>query len=191
MHIDSFLFHVAGVTFNNDDGSSRQRYISKLYDGQRLFLVPFEYEGSPAYHVVDCYDHCIGNVPSSYINDVRTHLSAGHKLECCVFERLGYDENGHRIDGYNLGIEVGVDVYDDRPEPVTDTESVETDTKQPKPIESTIKSKQKKNTGRIMVAFGIICAINAVLVLNPITAILSVIFLYFGIRRYSNYKSSK
>lgn len=191
MHINSFSFHAAGVTFKNDDGTSRQRYISELYDGQRLYLVPYEYEGSPAYHIVDCCDHCIGNVPSYYVNDIYTHLSAGHKLECCVRERLGYDENGRRISGYNLGIDVCVDVYDDQPEPVIEPAPAEPESEQPEPNEPAVQAKQKRKTGRIMIAFGIICAINAVMILNPLTAVLSVVLLYFGIRRYRNYKSSK
>lgn len=189
MHIGSFSFRAAGVTFKNDDGSSRQRYISELYDGQRLFLVPYEYEGSPAYHIVDCYDHCIGNVPSVYASDIREHIEAGRKLECCVWERLGYDEDGRRISGYNLGIDVGVDVYDDEPEP--DADPAPTEPEQPEPFEPVPGTKQKRKTGRIMITFGIICAINAVMILNPITAVLSVVLLYFGIRRYRNYKNSK
>lgn len=48
----------------------------------------------------------------------------------------------------------------------------------------------RKKTGRILIALGIICAVNSVVILNPITAALSVIFFYFGIRRYKAYKSS-
>lgn len=189
MRLDFLYFRAAGVTFKNDDGSSRQHYISELYEGQRLFLVPFEYEGSPAYHITDCYDRCIGNVPSAYVNDICAHLSAGHRLECSVSELLGYDEDGHRIDGYNLGIEVYVEIYDSQPEPAADAESAEPI--QPETIEPVPETKQKCKTGRVMIAFGIICAINAIAILNPMTAILAVIFLFFGIRRYKNYKNQK
>lgn len=189
MHLDFMYFRAAGVTFENDDGSSRQRYISKLYEGQQLFLVPYEYEGSPAYHITDCYDHCIGNVPSVYVNDIHTHLAAGHKLDCSVSELLGYDEDGHRIEDYNLGVEVYVGIYDDQPEPDVTVDPVEPI--QPETIEPVPETKQKRKTGRIMIAFGIICAINAIAILNPMTAILAVIFLFFGIRRYKNYKNQK
>lgn len=191
MQLDFLYFRAAGVTFKNDDGSSRQRYISELYEGQRLFLVPYEYEGSPAYHITDCYDHCIGNIPSAYVNDIYAHLSAGHKIECSVSELLGYDEDGHRISDYNLGVEVYIEIFDDQPEPAADPEPVEPMQPEPETAEPVPEVKQKKKTGRIMIAFGIFCAINAVVILNPITAILAVIFLYFGIRRYRNYKGSK
>lgn len=186
MYIDCLYFRVAGVSFNNEDGSSRQRYISKLHPDDPLGMESFDYEGSTAFHILDSDEHCIGNLPKEHIQFILDHYNQGHRIVLYVNEILGLDEEGKRIEGYNLGVEVALDVYDDSVEEKSSTDSAPAEPVLPAPAE-----RPKKKTGRIMIAFGIICAINAVMILNPLTAVLSVVLLYFGIRRYRNYKSSK
>lgn len=191
MYIDCLYFRVSGVSFNNEDGTSRQRYISKLHPDDPLGMESFDFEGSTAFHILDSEDHCIGNLPKEHIQFVLDHYNQGHKIVLYVNEILGRDEDGKRMDGYNLGVEVALDVYDDSVEEKSSTDSAPAEPEQPEPVEPIPGTKQKRKTGRIMIAFGIICAINAVMILNPITAVLSVVLLYFGIRRYRNYKNSK
>ena len=185
MLIDCLYFRVAGVSFDNENGTSRQRYISKLHPNDPLGMESFDYEGSVAFHILDSDDHCIGNLPKEHIQYVLDHYNQGHRIVLYVNEILGRDEDGKRIDGYNLGVEVSLDVYDDSIEGESGSDI-------PSELSPSVSSKsQKKKTGRIMIAFGIICAINAIVILNPMTAILAVIFLFFGIRRYKNYKNQK
>jgi len=71
--LDLLDFPVAGVTFKNEDGSSRQAILRRIEKGQiKDFDTDFElynYEGSPAIHVL-CDGMCVGNVPKKYISSV-------------------------------------------------------------------------------------------------------------------------
>lgn len=62
-------FKVAGVTFRNEDGSSRQailRDIFKEYGGftTSVSLEEYEFEGKPAIRVLLAGD-CVGNIPAT------------------------------------------------------------------------------------------------------------------------------
>ena len=54
---------VAGTTFRNDDGSSRQEILALCHDGDMLDLEYFTYQGEPAYKVFSRYGQ-IGNLPA-------------------------------------------------------------------------------------------------------------------------------
>lgn len=187
MYLDSILFHAAGVTFNNDDGTSRQNYIEHL-DCDRLWLIPYEYEGKPAFHLVDLNNHCIGSVPSMYVDDILYHQNQGHSTTVTVMDILGKDENGRRIPGYNLGVEVGIDFYDDQPEPPKENPELNHSF-----VESSSFStpKSKKKTGRLMIGFGVFFALGFFVAFNPVVLVVSVLLLFFGIRRHKNYKKGK
>ncbi len=62
MLLDTLFFRVAGVSFDNDDGSSRQAYISKLQEGDPIGFESFEYQGGLAFHVMTQDDKCIGSL---------------------------------------------------------------------------------------------------------------------------------
>ncbi|MBD5095034.1 MAG: hypothetical protein HDT26_12340 [Subdoligranulum sp.] len=115
MVLDILFFRVAGVSFDNDDGSSRQAYISKLREGDPIGFESFEYQGELAFHVMTEDDHCIGNLPKEHISFIKEHYEQGHYFESSVSEILGLDEDGKRIPNYNLGVEVAVNVYDEKP----------------------------------------------------------------------------
>ena len=70
---------IAGVTFDNDDGTSRQRILKDLKargDDGELVLEEYEYKGAPAVRVlVD--DLCIGNIPKSRVQAVLAAMDAG------------------------------------------------------------------------------------------------------------------
>lgn len=188
MYLESIICRVSGVTFNNDDGSSRQRYISKLDTIDRLFLVPFEYEGSAAFHIVDCYDHCIGNLPKEYVNDVLEHQDQGHDIKLSIMDILGKDENGQRIPGYNLGVEIGIDFYDDQPE-APEEKSEPKQLAVESPAAPVPKAKQK--TGRVMIGFGVFFALGFFVAFNPVVLVIAAVLLFFGFRRYKAFRSSK
>lgn len=69
------MFAVAGVTFKNDDGSSRQYILKKIeqsddYSDSTAYLEKYTYEGNPAISVSTVYG-CVGNIRH---NDVKTVL---------------------------------------------------------------------------------------------------------------------
>ncbi len=71
-------FSVAGVTFNNDDGSSRQEFLKYFfehrgYSRRDVRFVKYLYEGENAVYVY-VKDKLIGNVPKEYASRVVDNL---------------------------------------------------------------------------------------------------------------------
>lgn len=66
-----FVTNIAGVTFNNDDGSSRQNYLRDLEarggEGE-VTLEEYYYKGHPAVHVM-INGKCIGNIPKDRVQE--------------------------------------------------------------------------------------------------------------------------
>lgn len=81
---------VVGVSFDNDDGSSRQEILRDLKGGQ--FLLPtlqrFEYDGNPAYRVL-CNDMQIGNIPADLAAELAEQEDAGYVLMATAIEIYG------------------------------------------------------------------------------------------------------
>lgn len=59
--IDDFLTKVKGVTFRNDDGTSRQEILSCCLRGESVYFRQFIYNGKPAYAVISDHGQ-IGNL---------------------------------------------------------------------------------------------------------------------------------
>ncbi len=99
---------VAGVTFDNEDGTSRQRILKKFlrdngYDaGEEATLQQYEYNGKPAVYVL-LQGQIIGNVPKTHTAEViriidRVEFAAVH------VRRFRSDE-GEQIYNADLTIE--------------------------------------------------------------------------------------
>jgi len=75
---------VAGVTFDNDDGTSRQRTLKAIFqdpdeDGE-VTLEPYEYRGKPAIYVL--YEgRCVGNIRQSEVKDVMAVIDKIEKMD--------------------------------------------------------------------------------------------------------------
>lgn len=65
--LKSMTTRVVGVSFDNDDGTSRQDIISGLSVGEALLLNYHEYENEPAYAVTDALGNCIGHVSKNWL----------------------------------------------------------------------------------------------------------------------------
>lgn len=85
-----FNTNLAGVTFNNEDGSSRQKLLKKYYDngvkGANLELKEFDYKGKPAVAVL-LDGQCVGNIPQNRVDEllqIMDRLEKGN-LEIDVF----------------------------------------------------------------------------------------------------------
>lgn len=180
---------VVGVTFKNEDGSSRQKYIRQLDDDDFLTFESFEYEGETALHVLDPRGHCIGNVPKSLVPTILDYYNKGYEFDIFVADILGKDEFGEWIDGYNAGVEMGIRIYDKKDRPVYST-SPGYVPKSLNPVSSAPSSKEKKKTGRVMIGFGIFFFIGFFTAFNPIWLVVAAVLLYFGIRRHKAFKSS-
>lgn len=60
---------VAGVTFRNEDGSSRQKILADICPGEAVAFEHFTYQGAPAYSV-SCCGRQIGNLPADLARDL-------------------------------------------------------------------------------------------------------------------------
>lgn len=77
---ESFVTSVAGVTFDNEDGTSRQKILKKIHelgDTADLGLEDYEYNGNPAIRVL-VNGQCIGSIPSDRVTEL---LSIMDRLE--------------------------------------------------------------------------------------------------------------
>lgn len=82
---DNLFTKVAGVTFKNADGSSRQANLKDLEisGADNVQLVQFEYQGEPALRVVvDGME--IGNIPADIVPDVLKILPRVDRILCLV-----------------------------------------------------------------------------------------------------------
>ena len=75
-------YAVAGVTFKNDDGKSRQKILRGFYDEETgvstadCWLEEYEYEGEPAVRVMTS-DGCVGNIRRSDLDEVLGYFDHG------------------------------------------------------------------------------------------------------------------
>ena len=51
---------IRGVKYDNDDGTSRQEYLSHMEDGDKLFFIAVEFEGKPAVQVRNLSGQTLG-----------------------------------------------------------------------------------------------------------------------------------
>lgn len=93
---------IAGVTFKNDDGSSRQKYLREIFangDSGQVSFETYDYQGEPAIHVL-FNGMCVGNIPKYDVQEVLD-----------VFDRITHAY----LDVTRFTPEDDDDDYDDRP----------------------------------------------------------------------------
>ncbi|NLJ80287.1 MAG: hypothetical protein GX335_04610 [Firmicutes bacterium] len=97
---------VAGVTFKNPDGRSRQRILKKCRRGDTLLLRPQPIKGHP-YAVAICRRNGqqIGHIRSHLSKQVFGYLAAGLKVECKILQLTGGTRK-KPIRGCNIAITV-------------------------------------------------------------------------------------
>lgn len=65
--------NIAGVTFDNDDGTSRQEILRKLLKSDDANLsvtfTPYTFKNKPAFYVI-CSGQCIGSVPAENVEEI-------------------------------------------------------------------------------------------------------------------------
>lgn len=94
--VASRTFRVAGVTFRNDDGTSRQKILKDLCDGDdfgtaEAWLEWYKYKGEDAFHVMTA-EGCVGNLHREDIRPAVIAIGADTvELDIETFEK---DEGG-------------------------------------------------------------------------------------------------
>ena len=97
------------MSFDNDDGTSRQDIISGLSVGEALLLNYHEYENQPAYAVTDALGNCIGHVSKELAATIY------QKYKDCYFA-VSVDDITGGDSGLKYGCVISIDIYDSAPE---------------------------------------------------------------------------
>lgn len=177
---------VAGVTFKNEDGSSRQKYIRQLKEDDSLTFESFEYEGETALHVLDAKGHCIGNVPKDVVPTILDYYNKGYKFDITVLELHGKDDFGDWLEGYNAGVTMCIYIYRKEDAPVFST-SPGYVPKTPDPVLSSLPKKKKGSVA--MILFG--CFFLLMGFANPLCFVVGIILLLNGVVRRKQNKGSE
>ena len=106
--LKSTTVRVAGVSFLNSDGTSRQQIISGLSVGEALLIEYFEYENEPAYAVKTAIGECIGNLPKSLSFDIHEKYR-----DCFLIAQVDDITGGY--DGLKYGCIIDLSIYDTEP----------------------------------------------------------------------------
>ncbi len=93
---------IKGVTFDNEDGSSRQSYLSHVKNKEQLFLKEYSYNGTPAFYVCRKNGECLGNLSSEIATKIKTKYGNNEKLvfveEIYIFDRNEFYDNNNKED---------------------------------------------------------------------------------------------
>nr|DAP22192.1 MAG TPA: hypothetical protein [Caudoviricetes sp.] len=85
--VRSFSLKVAGVTFKNDDGTDRQKAISKLFVGEELKLFPYKYKNQNAIYVKNTNNMILGNIPTDNITEIYNKIT-NDKIEKVTVKKI-------------------------------------------------------------------------------------------------------
>ena len=107
--VDTFYTKIAGVSYPNDDGSSRQKIIKNCIIGEALFLEHAPFPGHPeATKVLDEDRQQLGWLKTNVAHEYSILLEEGKKVVARVANLTG----GTR-DRETIGCNIEIIVYDD------------------------------------------------------------------------------
>lgn len=92
--------NVSGVTFQNDDGTSRQKLISKMKVGEPILFSTYTYKGKPAVYILNSRRQIVGNVPAENSVEITNKLK-DNRIQKAEVEKIGKLDNKNI---YYLGI---------------------------------------------------------------------------------------
>lgn len=105
--IRSFSLKVAGVTFKNNDGTDRQKIISKLYVGEELKLFPYKHEGKNAVYVMTLNNKIAGNIPAENTTEICNKINS-NKIEKITVKEVDNFINENNKNIYYLIVNIFV-----------------------------------------------------------------------------------
>ena len=89
---------VAGVTFTNEDQTSRQELISNLKVGNKLILQPYIFEGRDSVYVKNAAMQVLGNIPRQNTKEVIDMLTSNKIIKVLVSDINSFkNENNKKI----------------------------------------------------------------------------------------------
>lgn len=102
--INDFYTKVVGVSYRNDDGSSRQKLLSRCKNGDEVLFQPFKYDGAPAVAVFTQHGQ-IGNLSV----DLATSLEVDYDCDLILSGTISEVTGGY--DGLSYGCNLHIMVY--------------------------------------------------------------------------------
>lgn len=105
--IRNFSLKVAGVTFKNNDGTDRQKIISKLYVGEELKLSPYKHEGKNAVYVMTLNNKIAGNIPAENTTEICNKINS-NKIEKITVKEVDNFINENNKNIYYLIVNIFV-----------------------------------------------------------------------------------
>lgn len=108
---DEYKTKIVGVTFKNDDGTSRQDIIESCTEGESLSLEHYYYKDEDAFKVTNVYGEVLGNLKKELTERLINRYDAG-TLEAADVEILNITGEGTGTLGVNIKITV-TDFYTD------------------------------------------------------------------------------
>lgn len=105
-NLEQIKTKIVGVTFKNNDGSSRQKALSKIKNNEQLYLKEYTYKGEPAYYVMDRKNNCLGNLPEHIARRIKREHENNGKLvfveDCYCFDRNTSNDDQDLIYGCKI-----------------------------------------------------------------------------------------
>lgn len=94
----TWVLKISGVTFKNEDGTDRQKLISKLSVGQELKLVPYKYKNQDAVYVKTLDDKILGNIPAENTFEICNKISSNRIIKVTVADINAFlNENNKNV----------------------------------------------------------------------------------------------
>lgn len=89
-------YHLAGITFSNDDGTKRQEIIKNMKNNDKVHFERYLYEGKDALRVLNEQNQCIGNIKADEVPYVINRF--GTIIKCELYNKSSFvNENGKTI----------------------------------------------------------------------------------------------
>ena len=103
--IKTYHTKVVGVSFNNENGTSRQGYLENSYPGEILAFKDFDYYGDPAYAVYTKHSEEIGRIQKDLAADIHSFIES-HEKELIMYGEITEITGGD--DGMKYGCNIVV-----------------------------------------------------------------------------------
>lgn len=98
---------VVGVTFKNENGTSRQAFLEYAYPGEALAFKEFDYYGDPAYAVFTKHSEEIGRIQKDLAADIHDVIESDTR-ELIMYGKIkditGGEEEGQENYGCNITV---------------------------------------------------------------------------------------
>ena len=109
---DEYRTKIVGVTFKNDDGTSRQDIIESCTEGESLSLEHYYYKGEDAFKVTNVYGEVLGNLKKELTERLIEKYDAG-TIEASDVEILNITGEDKGTLGVNIKITITDFLSDD------------------------------------------------------------------------------